>query len=733
MRFRLLSYCALAALATVGIAAAQTIPFQILLTSGNTSGTVANDSSVGFNAEIGQTSTVQAQATYTGSGQVMLTSGLELLGSSEFTAAVAAMQPTTLFPGNNISFSITFKPTSANAASAQVMIPYSETVSNGTTSTTNKSTILLILQGTSPSYILSYILTANGNVVPLASGGIVPFPPTQINTSATAIVNVSNGGSGSGTITAISQPTDPAFKLAGVPLLPYSLASAATLPLQITYTPTATGSDTDQIQITLGSGTVLTVGIQGTGINATYTYQLIQNGTSKAVTPPGPIALPDTNVGSTNSIIVQVQNTGNATGVISSPPSTAGAGFSVTDNTVFPQTLKAGGSFTFTLNFAPTQPGVQKGTLIVGSDLFTLTGNGLGSSLTFSYTSAAGTITLPASNPTVVFSPVAVSQSEQVTFAVMNTGTVSTTLSNIGIGQSNSPFAVSGLPSLPTAIAAGKSIQFTITFAPTTTGFSNGTLLLDTNVISLTGSGTAPPPLPSYTFQGPTGNVSPDTQPSVGLTLGSAYPVDLTGTLTLSTSGMLVGDPAVQFSSGGRTVSFVIPAKTTAANFSGLGTQIFLQTGTVASAITLTPTFATEAGDISVTPSNPATLQFTIAPAAPVLIAVTLSGVSTNSFTLNVTGYTTTRSLTDLNVQFTAATGFNLSSTQATVDLSQVSSLWFESTASEAFGGQFTVSVPFTLQGTLPTGKTLLQAISAVSATISNSVGTSNSLQVSLQ
>jgi hypothetical protein len=282
-------------------------------------------------------------------------------------------------------------------------------------------------------------------------------------------------------------------------------------------------------------------------------------------------------------------------------------------------------------------------------------------------------------------------------------------------------------------VAAGNSFQFTIGFAPTTIAASSGMLQLDTTVVNLTGSGTPPPPLPSYTIQGPTGDVAPGTQPSVGLTLASTYPVDLTGVLTLSTSGTLISDPAVAFSSGGRTVPFTIAANTTAANFGGLGTQIFLQSGTVASTITVTPSFATEAGDIDVTPANPTTLQFTVAPAAPVLIAVTIANETANSFTLEVTGYSTTRSLTTLNVQFTAASGFNLGSTQVSVDLSQVSSLWFQSAASEAFGGNFTATVPFTLQGTLPVNETLVQAISAVSATVSNAIGASNSLQETLQ
>jgi hypothetical protein len=257
-------------------------------------------------------------------------------------------------------------------------------------------------------------------------------------------------------------------------------------------------------------------------------------------------------------------------------------------------------------------------------------------------------------------------------------------------------------------------------------------LHIDTTVIPLIGSGTPPPPLPTYTIQGPAGNVDAQSQPAIRLTLANPYPLALTGVLTLSTSSDLANDPAVQFSTGGRTVSFVIPANGTAANFAGQGPQLRLQTGTVASSITLTPSFATQSGGIDVTPASPATLQFAVAAAPPVLISVLAVNETANSFSLNVTGYSTTRTLTGLTLQFTPAAGISIGTSQITADLKQTATFWFQSTASQAFGGQFTVTVPFTLQGTPPTGKTLLQTIAAISATVSNERGTSNSLQVIL-
>ena len=396
------------------------------------------------------------------------------------------------------------------------------------------------------------------------------------------------------------------------------------------------------------------------------------------------------------------------------------------------------------MNFTPTQPGTFTGTLIINSATFNLSGVGLGPLLTFSYVAGGTTITLGGTNNSVVFSPVEITQSEQLSLDVKNTGTLSTTISNIGVQPTPGPFTLSGQPPLPVTLAPNADFHITITFTPTILGYSNASLLFDTTMIALQGSGTQPPPLPSYTITGPSGNALPMTQPTIGLTLASPYPVAISGTLTLSVTGTLPADQAVQFLSGGSTVSFTIPANETSAVFGAQGTQLGLQTGTVASTITITPSFVTQAGDVSLTPATPEVLQFSIAPAAPVLIAlqlmaesttapVTGQSTSTSSFTIQVTGFTTTRSLTSAVVQFAMAPGFSMPTSQFTINVSPISTVWFQSTASNTFGSQFTISIPFTFQGVVPKGQSVLSAIASISVTMSNAVGSSSSLAAAPQ
>jgi hypothetical protein len=126
---------------------------------------------------------------------------------------------------------------------------------------------------------------------------------------------------------------------------------------------------------------------------------------------------------------------------------------------------------------------------------------------------------------------------------------------------------------------------------------------------------------------------------------------------------------------------------------------------------------------------NPATLQFTVPTQAPTVLTATIGTSSNTGFSVVISGFTTTRYLDHVNFQFTAASGFKLSSTSASVDLSGASRLWFLGTTSQAGGGQFQVEIPFTLAGG-STGANLLKSISAISVVVANDIGNSAAVVV---
>ena len=734
MRFNLGGKTLLLTAAFTAAAFAQQFPFQLVATQGNNAANVQNGGGLAFTSPVGQTQTAQLKATYTGSGQITISQQPLIIGSVAFTASFSADTPLTLTSGASVLVTIQFKPTNSTLSTAQLNLPFTETLAAttaGGTPTTTSSAINLSLQGSAPNFVLSYVLQSDQNVVALPAGGTIVYPPTPINTAAQATLNLTNNGSGPGNVTGISI-TGTAFRITGKPLFPLTLAAGQTLQVLVFYQPTAVSSDTGQIQVTFDSGSPVTINLQGSGTSPGFTYQLLQTNPPTTIPSGGTVPFPDTIVGQTSSVVLRVLNTGNAPGTISSI-SFSGQGFQLGNPVGLPQTLAANASLTLTINFTPTQAGILKGSLFINSDTLLLSGVGLGPQLTFSYTSGGTTVILTATNNSVIFSPTTISQSSQVSFDVKNTGTVSTTISNIGIGQANSPYTLSGLPAFPLTLGPNADARFTITFTPTTLGFSNGTLQLDATSVPLIGSGTQPPALPAYTIGGATGTVAPGAQPNISLTLASPYPAALAGVLSVAASGSLPADPAVQFATGGQTVPFTIASGSTSAVFGTQGTQIGLQTGTVAGSLVLTPSFATRAGNVDITPAAPTSLQLTVAPAAPVLLSISISGQTANSFTISVTGFSTPRTLTSWNVAFTTAAGFNMPVTNFTIDVSQVSAVWFQSTASRAFGSQFTLSIPFTFQGTVPATQTLLNSIASVAVTVTNGVGTSNSIQTRTQ
>ena len=96
--------------------------------------------------------------------------------------------------------------------------------------------------------------------------------------------------------------------------------------------------------------------------------------------------------------------------------------------------------------------------------------------------------------PSVAFGSVADGQTSTQTVTVSNTGGESVTVS--AASSSGTGFGISGL-TLPLVLAAGGSSSFQVTFAPTSSGSTTGTVRLTdtgsspTASISLTGTGTA--------------------------------------------------------------------------------------------------------------------------------------------------------------------------------------------------------------------------------------------------
>ncbi len=709
-------------------------PFELSLTQGNSTNDISNGGSVVLNSPgPGQPVTASLVLTYLGTGTAVLNSGPQLLGAPNFTVTPSDSFPLTLSPSQKTTFTIkyvAFSPIGTIPASAQLSLPYLLT---GSTNTAGMITVNLA--GTTPDLSVSYVFPADGNVISLISGSAILFPDTLLNTNASVTISVANRGNGPGNVDAI-HVTGTGFTPLGLPSQPAAVPAGSALQFVIRFTPTKLGPASGSLQMTLG-GNAFTAALQGTGIASSFAYSVLTSSGAQPILPGQIISLPDTNVGSKNSLDIMVRNSGSAPGSVTSI-SFSGTGFAITDGPALPVMLNPNDAFTITVTFAPQQPGAATGKLRFNNDAFNLNANAIGPQLTYSYAIGTAVNTIVPGGA-VVLGQQKVGQTSTATFTVQNTGTATANVISIGTAlatgstQSVDVFSVANLPPLPAELAPGKSLTFNVVFAPNTTGLATSNLLVNTDVFLLSGLGSAPVALPAYTFSGGQSSQAPFQQPAIGLSLSAPYPLPLRGALVLTEdTGGLSPDPAVQFATGGQTVAFTIPANSTDAVFANGAKQIRLQTGSVAGTITLTPSFATQAG-LDLTPASPPTLQFTVARAAPQLLTAAVTSAATNSFTLSVTGYATTRSVSSFKFQFAASSGVNLSSSSATLDASGASFTWFQSSQSQPFGGQFVVTIPFNIQVSSGIVTSPINSLTSVSVSASNDVGASNTLTATIQ
>jgi len=676
---------------------------------------LANGSAIIFpSVDINGTATASINVLNQGTGAGSVT-GILITGAG-FRGALEPALPATVAAGQGLTFQVIFNPSQAGSFNGTLSITLS---GNTITSTLAGSTA-------SPNLSLEYQDPATNNIIALPNGATLPFPNTLVNTVSNIAVIVANTGAGTGLVNSIALGgnSPSAFQILNQPSLPASVPPNQQLVLGVRFSPMQQQTYSATLIVTLNGQTVtINLAAQGTD----YTYTLSSATGSTTVSPGGTIALGNTSLGQTSSVTVSVLNKGTVNGQISTL-TVSGQGLSITGSPAVPFTLTPNGSQSFTLNFAPTQPGpVVNGTLTIGTDVFFVTATGVGSFLTYSYTNSASTISVAAGGG-VIFQPTAVESQSSVTFSIQNTGTSSAAISSINLVAST-VFNLPHLPDLPTNLTPGSTITFPVTFVPNAIGPLTTSLLVNNVAFTLSGTGTQPAALPAYQFQGPSGTQAPAQQPSIGLTLSAPYPLALQGVLTLTfTSAVFTNDPSIQFATGGRTVTFTIPANSTQAVFTGGATSMPMQTGTTAGTISITPSFATQNG-FDLTPSSPTSLTLTIASSAAQLTSESVTSETLTSFTVLLGGYTTTHGLTQLNIQINPKPGDNFSTTNLTINVSSASSAWFQSTAAQSFGGAFLIAIPFVLSSGSSTSD-LVHMLQSLTITATNSVGVSSSISV---
>jgi hypothetical protein len=209
---------------------------------------------------------------------------------------------------------------------------------------------------------------------------------------------------------------------------------------------------------------------------------------------------------------------------------------------------------------------------------------------------------------------------------------------------------------------------------------------------------------------------TPGSQASITVTLKQAYPIDLTGTLTIGFTRAgtpQLTDPSLQFAAGGTTLSFTIPANTTTVP------PVQLQAGTIAGTITVPLTLT--ANGVNVTPAGLAPATIVVPAAVPAVSGITITRSGTQ-LTVVMHGFSNTREVGVATFHFTAAPGADLGTPDITLPVSAIfNSGWFDTAPSEPYGSTFTYTQIFNIGGDAA-------SIGSVDATLTNSIGASTSI-----
>lgn len=591
----------------------------------------------------------------------------------------------------------------------------------GATQAPSSTTLTVTPATVAPGQTVTYSVAVAGSsqTTPTPTGTV-----TLVN-GTTMLGTITLGSNGAGTFSAPA-PGAGTYSIRALYGGDTSYAASTSPPqtLTVTVIPTTTSLGISSAAISQGQTETLTATVAESGgpaLSGTVTFS-DQNGAlgTASVTPAtnggtATLTLTTLSVG-THRILASYAGDTNY-GPSTSAPQTVVVSQTAQTITFPPIPTHRVGDAPFALNATassglPVTYAVVSGPATVSGNTVTLTG--------------AGTVTLQASQPGNTTYAAAPNVSQ--TFTV-------TTATGPAIVSLSPPGAAAGSPALTvtltgTGFTAASSAQWNgITLTTTYVNATTLTAVVPSPFLASPGtrqigvfdpvSGITSPAVPftvvaapTIVFSGPATVQGSGQQPALTFKLVNPFPFPLAGSLSLAftpSASNATDDPAIQFSSGGRAITFAVPANST------VTPPVQLQTGTVAGTAVVTLTVISNG--VNVTPSNVAPVTITIAPAVPLLTAVTLTRTG-NTLGVVVSGFSNTREVSKASFHFTPAPGANLNTPDVTADVTSVFAGWYTTPASLPYGSTVIYTQQFTLSDTA-------SSIGSVTVTLTNSIGTS--------
>jgi ASPM-SPD-2-Hydin domain-containing protein/HYDIN/CFA65/VesB family protein/centrosomal CEP192-like protein len=288
--------------------------------------------------------------TLTNSGTASLNISQANTSGAGFTITGLAT-PLTINAGQTATFTAQFTPTTGGSATGSISL-----MSNAT-----NSPLAIALSGTGTQAQIS------------ATPSSAVFGNVSTGTSNSQTITVSNGGTGSLTISSVGV-TGSGFNISGISA-PLTILAGRNATFNAVFAPTTAGAASGSITLSSNAPTSpLSIALSGTGIASTKVLGLSTTN----------LSFGSVNDGSSNSLSVALTNNGNANVTISTANVT-GAGFSATGVSAG-ETLTPNQSIAVTVQFAPTTAGAVNGSVSIASNATnspaTITVSGTGVSTT---------------------------------------------------------------------------------------------------------------------------------------------------------------------------------------------------------------------------------------------------------------------------------------------------------------------------------------------------------------
>jgi len=399
-----------------------------------------------------------------------------------------------------------------------------------------------------------------------------------------------------------------AYSVSGL-ATPASIAAGGTATFNVLFAPTTAGAQSGTVSLTSNAPNSPNVlALSGTGTAASVT--LSSNPTS--------VSFASVNAGSTSSKSVTITNSGNTSLTISQV--TVNAKDFVVSGMTAPVTLAAGQSAPLSVTFSPSAAENITGNITVASTqgataVIPVSGTGVQAGLTITPASAS-------------FGNVTMGVPSTQTIQLLNSGTG--TLSVSQVSAAGSGFST-GTLALPLNIAAGKSANLTVQFAPTAAGAASGSVSVVSNapssptVIALTGTGVAATQTLSFSSTNLAfGNVNSGSSSTQNVTATN------TGNASVTVSG-------IAENGAGFTLS-------------GAGTPVTLTSGQAMTfGVIFSPTSAgSDTGTVMVTST---------ATGSPTTIALSGTGVQTTSHSVGLSWVASTSTVSGYNIYRSTTNG----------------------------------------------------------------------------